>query len=268
MSCCNKTDADKNRILDYFTRRLPELNRNLPRLSDVVVKTWLESDRQIYLAGDTLSFHAPVGNTSYYNEGKPAEIIISGFCVAGEAGLRYLKSSLLSIERGENIEALHTFDTPNMTRGMSRLIEDIDLHRYFNLRDGITTLESARKGEIPLLLTQALCPIVVSGSSKADAVWKELMNQPALRCFIGGCLNWWWKTVNTCSDKDTIIFLMGARKYGRAELSKLLAFSKLVNDNIEITGADQNNNSVLVELKKKFNERVYCIKHAAWYGRN
>jgi len=269
MSCCNRTIFEKEKIRWLFVERLPKVNRSLPRMSDVI-ENWMDSGWPIYCEGDTVAFHAPVGNTSYFSKESPAEIIISGFCVAGEAGLKFVRSSLLSENNKKNHEMAHTFDTPTMVRGMTKIIEEYMIHKKFNLKDGMETFILAKNGKIPLMLTQALCPIVVDGSSKAADVWRVLKNSPTMRCFISGSLNRWWKLINICSNKDTKIMLMGDRLQGsgRAELTKLLNHSKLTGDNVEITGTDQKDHSLYTALEKEFNGRVRHIKHAAWYGRN
>lgn len=269
MSCCNRTVVDREKIRRLFAEGLPQANRSLPRMADIV-DNWLDINWPIYCEGDTVAFHAPVGNASYFNSESPARIIISGFCVAGEAGLKYVRSSLLSKNNKQNCEAVHTFDTPTMIRGMIKIIEHYCLFEIFGLNNAMDTFERAKVGEIPLMLTQALCPIIVGGSSKASDVCRALRNNHKLRCFIKDSLNRWWRLINDCSNRETIVMLMGNRMQGRgrAELIKLLAFSKLASDNVEITGTNQEPDSVLDELKKRFNGRVFFIKHAAWYGRN
>jgi hypothetical protein len=270
MPCCKKTGNDRETTCKYLIEKLPGLNRGLPRMGVDMVKAWIESDWPIYHAGDTVAFHAPVGNTSYFNNERPAKIIISGFCVAGNAGFKYVRSSLLSADSKHNIEAAHTFATPTMIRGMHKIIELYGLHKVFGLSNAATTFEKARAGDIPLMMTQALCPIISDWSSKATDVWRELKKSPELRCFAGGCLNWWWNLINNYSNDNTEIMLMGSRKdgRGRAELNKLLAFSRYSNNFIEIKCADQKQYSVLFELEKKFAGRVSWIKHAAWHGRS
>lgn len=269
MPCCNKTGNDRETTRKYFIEKLSVFNKGLPHMSAALINAWIDSDWPIYHAGDTVAFHAPVGNTSYFNSERSAKIIISGFCVASGAGLNYVRSSLLSTDDKQNFEAFHTFDTPTMIRGMHKIIEVYKLHELFGLNDAAATFEKAKAGEIPLLLTQALCPIMSDWSSKATDVWKELRESPELRCFAGGCLNWWWKIINNYSNDKTVIMLMGDRQdgYGHSELKKLLSFSRCSKNFIEITGACQKKYSVLSELEKRFDGRVKFIKHAAWYGR-
>jgi len=267
MTCCKQTNFSREEFRRLFTERLPRVNRNLPNMADVLEK-WLDTNWPIFCEGNTVAFHAPVGNISYFNKERPAKLIISGFCVAGQAGLKYVRSSLQPKNNAQNLEAQHAFDTPTMIRGIVRIIDEFGIPAMFGLTDARDTFNKAREGEIPFMLTQALCPVVVDGSSKAADVWRAMNNSPNLRCFISQSLNKWWRTINNCSDMNTWIYLMGKRKRVRGELNKLLHYSRINGDTVEITGRDQGNQSVFSELQKRFDGRVEIIRHAAWYGRN
>jgi len=267
MTCCTPKNFDRDAFRKLFTERFPAVNRSLPRMDDVI-EQWLNSGWPMFCEGNTVAFCAPVGNTCYFDKEKPARVIISGFCVAPQAGLQYIRSSLLLGENAQNLKAQHTFNTPTMIRGICRIIDDYKISAKFNLEDALETFLKAKTGEIPLLLTQALCPIIVDGSSKAKNVWRALISSQSLRCFISHSLNRWWRTINNYSDKETRILLMGYRRRGRSELNKLLCYSSLDGDTVLITGVDQESRSLFFKLHEEFNERFSFIRHAAWYARN
>jgi len=203
MTCCAPMEFDRDAFRKLFIERFPAVNRSLPRMDDVI-EQWLNSGWPIFCEGNTVAFCAPVGNTCFFNEEKPARIIISGFCVAGRAGLQYVRSSLQPGENAQNLEAQHTFNTPTMIKGICKIIDDFKISAEFGLEDALETFLKAKAGEISLLLTQALCPIIVDGSSKAKDVWRALISNPNLRCFISHSFNKWWKTINNYSDAELI----------------------------------------------------------------
>lgn len=233
-----------------------------------VVESWLQTNWPIFYKNGILSFHAPVGNMGFFKSDKHAKIIISGFCVAGNAGFRFVRSSLGKAKLNDiSVAAQHTFDTPTMERGVVHIIKDKKIDQVFNCRDAEEIFKRAKNGEIPLMLTQALCPVTVWGSSKAKNVWNAIRTNSGLRSFLSGSLTNWWRTINEYSENGALLYLMGMRKKGRAELERLLSYSYVDDNNtVLISNRDQKKGSLLESVKQIM--RVELVHHAAFYGRN
>ncbi|HHV73021.1 MAG TPA: hypothetical protein GXX38_10525 [Clostridia bacterium] len=274
LTCCDgKQVSNKDELREYISQ-LTRCNTRLRYFRQYIVR-WLQSSWPIFYNRATLAFHGDVGNAEILlNKGSEVKIIISGFCVAGEAGFAYVRDILDSPQyeaAGQInvpiIKAKHSFGTENMRNGTIDLIAEHGINR--EIGDNLTpeeTFEKARRGELPLLLTQALCPIVASYSSRSPGVWEALKNDEMLRNFISRSLTKWWKTIELChsKNKDLTLILMGRRERGRAELQKTLAYSRLDNDNnVIITDREQGENSLLFKLENMFRDRLIFTRHAA-----
>lgn len=264
MDCCKQLKDFDQQSFKRYIHDHPWLKNKVGNLVD----RWLKVDWPIfYDESGIISFHAPVGNVDFFEVNKSAQIIISGFCVAKDAGFSYVKTSLEQGKLNDKyIAAKHTFDTNTMKRGIVRLFEDNQINLLLDCSCADEVFMRAKNGEIPLMLTQALCPIIVDGSSRAEDVWEAIHANSDLRIFISRSLTRWWKSIKECSTRNTVLYLMGKRQRGRAELVKLLAYSRVKdNDSVEITDCDQKNESLLALIKAFMN--IKLVYHAVYYGR-
>ncbi len=161
-----------------------------------------------------------------------------------------------------------------MQKGLIKLIDNNKVPKILGLSSAEEAIKQGKNGETSLFMTQALCPILDSGSSSAPKVWQALQNSKKLREFISHSLTNWWADIHKVANEETVIILMGKREnsIGDPELKKLLTYSKLIaNDQVEITTNeittdDKKDKSLLSQLEASFPNIVWDY-HAAYYGR-
>ncbi|WP_041570787.1 hypothetical protein [Candidatus Desulforudis audaxviator] len=234
------------------------------------IDEWLSTQWPIFFEEGTLAFHAPVGNAALLMRNKiKADYVISGFCVAGEAGLKHVKSLLERNVSDDPVEAAKSaFDTYWMRKGTIAIIDEFGLHRDMGISSAEKAFDLARRGEIPLVLTQALCPIVANYTVRSPHIWRVLMKRPALRTFAARSLSNWWRFLNEGGSDNTQLILMGKRKKQKAELERLLTCSRTGPDNtVLILDHDQGDDSLLVQLRERFSGRVLFTRHASHRAR-
>lgn len=235
MTCCQgRFISDIDELRNYI-HRLTERNTRL-RYFRQYQEHWLNTNWPICYHDNVLCFHADVGNVELLKKKKMnVNIIISGFCVAGEAGLAYVRDVLDLNKRNDNkiidyyeLKALHSFGTRNMKEGTIDIIKSHNIHN--TIGQGLTPEEAFKKaktGDIPLLLTQALCPIIANHTSKSTEVWRAIRDNTNVRKFIKNSLTKWWQDIYYYyqQNNELMLYLMGLRSRGRAELQKLLSYT-------------------------------------------
>lgn len=277
MSCCEHADYLGEEVIE-FLKSVSSRNVDFrPFLNQWIKRKWPYHYNQ-----GCLMFHAPVGNASLLKPGHKVKVIMSGFCVAGEAGANYVRSILMSgpDSKPELIAAQHTYDTSAMKNGVLHIMSDLKLDEYLEFDEPADVFSSVALSDAPVLCTQALCPIMFEDSWNAEDVWRELLNSPNLRSYAAASLQNWFNQIYDHSDENTVLVLFGktkniscegklikrsVAKRGGGELVKLLMCTNVSGSSIEITNKDQGVNSLYEKLLCDFNDRVVCTPHPAYY---
>jgi hypothetical protein len=228
-------------------------------------------------------FHAPVGNPLILSDKHKVKIFMSGFCVSGEAGIKYVRDVINNKNNFTSPKdaASNSFNTSAMKNGITKIVEDLVIDSFLKIVPE-DIFKDCNKENSPILFTQALCPIVFKDSWKAAQVWPGLKKSEELRTFASGSLQTWLSYVDKFCDLDTKIILFGKTEnincdgslvkrnistVSGGELVKLLLCSCIEKGVVSITENDQGNNSLYDKLLGKFKNNIFVVPHPARYDK-
>lgn len=276
MMCCGQENDISDEVITYL--------RNLPtklHLNEEMIRDWVDYKWPYYYENNSFMFHAPVGNPYILSRNHKVKVFMSGYCVSGAAGVKYVsdvireKNNFTSAKDAAN----NSFNTSAMKYGITKIVEDLGIDKLLNIapNDIFTTSNNENS---PILFTQTLCPIIIENSWKAEKVWSKLKKSKDMRKFASLSLQIWLSNLYQFCDIDTKIVLFGKTKYincdgsiikrnvssrGGGELIKLLLCSFIENGIVKITNKDQGSKSLYNKIIKDFNKNIYVVFHPAGY---
>ena len=294
LSCCAQVSPLSNGALECAEKIYEKVENKCSSIQFLNLKDWKGRDWPHYFDGHVFMFHAPIGNSWIIERGHKVKVFISGFCASPEAGIKYVVDVLKNEQHyhNEHLLAHHAFDTDTMRSGIYKIGIDINLHTFLGLKadrykEIIPDLFNKLDSRIPaVLFTQALCPISIGASWKAEDVWDALLKSSSLRKSASGCVTEWYKCLKEHCDDNTKIVLLGLtdeincdgsiKNRGKllsnssvgGELIKLLLCSRLEkgeDGKVTVTNSDQENNSLLTWLNRTFKNNIYVTYHPSKY---
>ena len=275
MTCCGQEINLNSQVITF----LRNLATRLPQIDDII-DYWIEYKWPYYYDNNNLMFHAPVGNQFILSDKHKVKIFMSGYCVSGDAGVKYVsdviknKNKFTSPKDASN----NSFNTPSMINGITKIVEDLGIDKLLNIPSN--EIFNASKNEYsPILFTQALCPIITGNKWKATQVRECLVQSEEMRKFASSSLQTWLSHIQNFCDSNTKLILFGKtdnincdgtfnkrtiRKNG-GELIKLLMCSYIENGAVKITNKDQGGNSLYNKILNDFGNNVFVVPHPAFY---
>jgi len=278
-ACCGQEKPFRHDVIKFIN----ESDKKVKKHFGSFLEKWKNRPWKYFFEEDVFMFHAPVGNTLLLKTNHKVKVFMSGFCVAGEAGAKYVKDMLYSGADNNSaiVAAENTYNTPPMRNGVSKIASDLRIYELLGCKNPAADIFDIVKNESSeILCTQALCPIVFKNGWDANHVWKRLLKSKKLREFASASLQSWYNSLKTHSNEKTRIVLFGWKKEitpdgivgnmnvcetSGAELIKLLICSKLENQSIEITDEDQKERSLYKIISREFKGKIYIVPHPAYY---
>lgn len=275
MTCCGQ-EINLNSNAITFLRNLAT---RLPQI-DEILDSWIEYKWPYYYENNIIMFHAPVGNQFILSDKHKVKIFMSGYCVSGDAGVKYVsdviknKNKFTSPKDASN----NSFNTRAMINGITKIVEDLSIDKLLKISSNEIFTASKNKNS-PILFTQALCPIVNGKEWSATKVRKSLEQSEEMRKFASFSLQTWLSYIQNFCDNDTKLILFGKTKdincdgsFARrnikkngGELIKLLMCSYIENGVVKITNKDQDSNSLYDKILNDFSNNVFVVPHPAYY---
>ncbi|MCI5128010.1 MAG: hypothetical protein D3907_05810 [Candidatus Electrothrix sp. AUS3] len=200
MCTCTLQTAERHNIEELKTNRFTDIKKIIKNSDIMHVNN--EHD---------LMFCSPVGNQHLFHHDAKANFVLSGFCVAPDAGIKFLKD----LQRSQESAACdNTFNTPNMRSGIKKIFKSIGIKKFETLFDmsmrSPEKISKKNKG-MNLMMTQLLCMISPGGSSQAIQVMKLLRSDDGaiFKKQAEQCLCHWVQRIKENVKEGSPILLMG-----------------------------------------------------------
>jgi len=234
--CCKSNCRDAIRINKFLEVRNKILENDIPYTSD----------------SQNIMICTPLGNQAKFNNGKKADIVLSGFCTAPDAAISYLKDP----ENDEFKECRHSFNTGPMKNGIEKIFKSIGVRESGKILD-IALSCSEQDNEMSFLFTQLLCMISSDGRAAANGVENVLKKSESIRNQANYSITAWYDRINSILDEDGIILLMG--KHAKELIKKTYLIEK---DIFKIDYYKELSDITLFDIINK-RYKLFCIFHAA-----
>lgn len=200
-----------------------------------------------------LMFCSPVGNQVKFSGKIKADIVLSGYSTAPDAAIKYVEDMI----QDENRECKHSFNTPNMKRGIIKILKSIGFDNSEEIFEN--SIDPISYNIRPyFFFTQMLCMISHNGGSKASEAEKILKNKNEFLVQANSSLTAWYKRIKSHLKEKGIILLMGDNAMNLLNNSWVI-----IDKQISI---DFNKSQSSVSLKGQLEQdeyRVFSIIHAS-----
>lgn len=275
-TCCGQGENFSVQAVTY----LRNLATKLPKI-DNIIDSWIDYKWPYHYENNSIMFHAPVGNPLILSNKHKVKIFMSGFCVSGEAGIQYVFDVINNKNKFTSPKdaALNSFNTSAMKSGITKILEDLGVNKLLNIAPE-DIFKICNKENSPILFTQALCPIIIGNSWKAEQVWSILKQSEEFRKFASVSLQIWLSHVENFCNIDTKVILFGKTQNincdgsfierniitgSGGELIKLLLYSFIEKGIVRITNKNQGNNSLYNKIRDRFSNNIFVVPHPAFY---
>ena len=193
-----------------------------------------------------LMFCSPVGNQIKFSGKIKADIVLSGYSTAARAAIKYVEDR----NQDKNKESRHSFNTPNMKRGIVKILKSIGFDNSEQIFEASIDANSYNIRPY-FFFTQMLCMVSHNGASKANNVEKIIKNKNEFLVQANSSLTAWYKRIKFHLKEEGIILLMGHNAINLLNNSWVMADTRV--------SIDFNRSRPLVSLKKQLEKDKYNL---------